>query len=306
MPKFDMPVYTENGLQYDMTSRNGCIVFPIFRAMERRDPIEYVNSAFWAAHSFVINSDITERQVPIYFYVEDIVYESLKQLFEDSHIPERCILIREFTPKCWYGSVLSKKLHTVLDDYFKKYENVILLDCDTFLAKADTAPPLNIERLWYRKDYSLFGSYDVGTEAKVKTKVFWGCSDMNDEEEYQAFKGIVRLHLNKEIDFVYGMNGYINAFSPPNIRQDYKDFVEKYIPIFYNDEVLNSIYMQTHNRPIEDIHRTWEIEVACRDEEFSRYMSSDMPFFIHTHVHRLAKPENVQAFRAGIGQKVTS
>ena len=301
-PKFDMRVYTKNSLQYKMTSKLGCLVFPIFRAIQGVDPIEYVNSAFWAAHSFVVNSDIVNKNIPIYFYVEDVVYESLKQLFEDAHIPEQCTLVRSLTPKHWYGRIVSKKLHTVLDNYFEKYENVILLDCDTFLARTDTSLPLDIEKLWKRRDHSVFGSYYVRTKLDTTPPIFCQVSDMSYEEEYQAFRGITRLHLKKEIDLTYNMGGYINAFSPPYIRQDYKEFVEKNIPIFYNEEVLNSLYMQIYNRNIENLTETWKIPVASTDQGILESLLSRNSFFIHADPRKIIKSESIKNFRLCTGQ----
>ena len=302
-PKFNMRSYTKDSLQYKMTSKLGCIVFPIFRAIQGVEPIEYVNSAFWAAHSFVVNSDIVNKNVPIYFYVEDIVYESLKQLFEDAHIPKQCILVRSLTPKHWYGRIVSKKLHTVLDNYFEEYENVMLLDCDTFLAKTDTSLPLDIDRLLQRRDRSVFGSYNVRPNANTTPPIFCQVSDMSYEEEYQTFRGITRLHLNKEIDFTYNIDGYINAFSPPYIRQDYKEFVAKNIPIFYNEEVLNSLYMQIYNKNIENLMETWGIPVASTDQDILESLLSRAPFFIHADPRKIIKSENIKKFRLCTGQE---
>ena len=140
--KFEFPNYISKPIEYDMSSTKGCIVLPLFCAERGQLPYKHVTSAFWAMNSFLVNSNIKEQKVPIYFYVEDVLYYSLPYVFENAGVTPDSILLYEplqYPDKSdWKGRWLSQKLYACLDDRFDEYENVVMFDVDLFLARRET------------------------------------------------------------------------------------------------------------------------------------------------------------------------
>ena len=107
-----------------------------FRLGRGRDPEYHINSALWVYHSFLQNSDIIDRRIPIVFYLDTACWlsEDVQAMFRNAHIPEENIVLFEPLNRTISTYYLGMKMYPLWDDRFDKFDNVLIWDTDLFVA----------------------------------------------------------------------------------------------------------------------------------------------------------------------------
>ena len=167
--KFDFPRYSKFELWRPLhtipslnLSKDGCIVYPLYAAFDGIYPEHHINSACWSAHSFLVNSDVLEQKIPVYFYVEDEIWSRAYKQLMSSCIPNPMVLHYRAPNRIgWKGQWMSQSLCLVNNDRFNGYENVVVPDTDLFLSTRHANKKLDISRLWNRIDRTKYASYDI-------------------------------------------------------------------------------------------------------------------------------------------------
>ena len=304
--KFDLPPYNLNELTYISNySTDACIVYPLFMAVEGIIPTYHVNSAFWSANSFFVNSNIKEKRIPIYFYVDSKIMEDTTKYFNDAGVDESMILT--FTPperpyEIGDSRWLSQKLYIVLDDRFNEFDTVVFIDTDLFLAKpSHSDDTFDISCLFRRSEKKRFASYSIRSSLDRLEPYYDRTSGLGYETECEIFIEKIYEHLGIKIEGVRNIDGYLNSFCPKFLDNDYKAFIKKMCLRFYSDEAINALYMQKTGKQLEDIKKTCGIGVANRNSDFHKGLHGDTCFFTHIDLHYLTDINEIRLWKSAVG-----
>ena len=301
--KFEFLNYISSPIEYDMSSTKGCIVFPLFCAEIGKLPYKHIISAFWAMNALLVNSNIKEQKVPIYFYVEKVLFYAIRHLFENAGVTPDMLLLYEplqYPDKSdWKGRWLSQKLYACLDERFDEYEKVVMFDVDLFLARRDTDSLFDINRLWKRQDRTKFAICYIRKDNDKVPMLYHGDSKFDNEIEHELFRNRVYELFKKDIVKTYDSDGYIYSFCPNELNVHYKSFVAKYTHLFYNDEHINSLYMQCAYGELEDLDDVWDIILINNEDEFLNLDANH--FLTHIPKYKMTDSEVIDQWKKEIG-----
>lgn len=301
--KFDFPDYFSN-FDYEMGSKKGCLVFPLFIGFKDIVPTYHINSAFWAAHSFLVNSDIVEAQVPIYFYIEKQLWAVAEDQFRRSGIPESRFMLYErpnYTP-AGDGQWFTQELYLILDERFDGYDNVLFFDTDLFLASAGSKNPFKISQLWERRDRRLMSTCNIVPYLSRNPR--WGYFyELPEDEGRKKWIRLAEQALGVRTERVHHSRGVIHSFCPEFLSPDFKTFIHTAVHLFGSEENTLSLYMQWSGKMLEDLIQTWCVPLVQSAEEMREAAQTATHFFTHIRRGLMEAPEDEAAWREYIGQE---
>ena len=110
----------------------------------------HCKGAIWSALSLLYNTDLAAHGVPVYFHIEEKVWEHAKPMFEAFRVPERfirCVTVPEGEPLPFDMGLthFGKKWIGLLDAAMDAFEVFLIYDSDCFILAEDTPLP------FYRK-----------------------------------------------------------------------------------------------------------------------------------------------------------
>lgn len=306
--KFELSRYELRDLNYVSNPNTiGCIVYPIFMAVENSFPWYHLNSAFWSAHSLLCHSNIKERQIPIFFYIDTRISDRASKRFTDAGVDDSMII--EFKPPERSNEIgdarwLSQKLYTVLDTRFNKFETVVFIDTDLFLARTPNSTDIfDVSYLFdvHISDRYFFATYNIRSAKNHLTPFYGRTSGLGYDKECEIFLEKINAHVEIKTDSLYNIDGYINSFCPRYLEEDYKAFIKKMCPLFYNDENINSLYLYKGNQ-LRDINERIgkHIRVISRKEGLLACLQSDECFFTHIDLHNMTDPDDIKLWKSAI------
>ena len=137
--------------QYDKSSTDLAIIIPLFaRYKNTRNALENVASvkyAMWSYWSLQRNTNIFESNIPVLFYIEDILYETHADYFKRLGLKETDFIL--FTPKPdteeeskfyhHYRCNLGLCQLPIIDSQLQHFERILILDADLFFCKTSHA-----------------------------------------------------------------------------------------------------------------------------------------------------------------------
>lgn len=309
--KLDYPTYQGKGFSYDMSSTEGCLVIPIFYGFEGLYPAYHVNQICWAFHSFLVNSNAVEKNIPMFFYIEKLLWDDAVAQLKAAGIPEERMIQWEAPPrlKKYKGQYFAQKLFTILDPFFDTYGTVAMLEGDTYLATA----------LLDRFDISnLFGKHKDPTNyatglmkrrgesdehylyRKPRITLYYGINDR--DEAFALWKSLVKEHLGIETDHIQRTDGGFNAWVPRQLNPTFKSFVKKYAKYFGSEEDLNSLYMQWSGEAFEDVQEMWRLPIKRPGEGIVEVCQKFDYILFHLRMDRIQRDDDIEYFRRVIGQ----
>ena len=304
--KYDFPKYQGNLFKYDMSSTDGCIVFPIFYGFEGIYPEYHVNLTCWAMHSFLVNTNIIEKKIPLFFYIERQLWEPTILQLKQSGIPDERFIQWTAPPRVpeWKGQFFAQKLYTILDPFFDNYDTIIMSDSDIFLSTA-TENQFDMSKLFGRTDKRKYATYGMekelrgGTGRTPRHALYYG---LPDEKSFELWKSLVFEHLGLKTEKVHRSDGGLNAWCPKELKNEFKTFIHKYAKYFGSEEDVNSLYVQYTGDRFEDLYEKWNIQMVRTTPELKNYTQEHDHFFIHTRPYRMPNTEDIEYFRKLIGQ----
>ena len=300
--KYDFPKYQGNLFKYNMSSTDGCIVIPIFYGFKGIYPEYHVNSICWAMHSFLANSNIIEKKIPLFFYIERQLWEPTILQLKQSGIPDERFIQWTAPPRVpeWKGQFFAQKLYTILDTFFDTYDTVIMSEGDIFLSTA-TTEQFDISKLLGRTERKKYATYGMteGLERSPRYGIYYG---LPDEEAFELWKSLVSEHLGLRTQKVHRSDGGLNAWCPKELKNEFKAFIRQYAPYFGSEEDVNSLYVQYTGDRLEDLSKRWDITMVRTTPELTDYAQKHNHFFIHTRPYRMPDTGDIEYFRKLIGQ----
>ena len=283
-------------------SGEGCIVYPLYEGISGIYPEHHINSACWSAHSFLVNSDVIEQKIPVFFYVEDTIWSRAYKQLMSSCIPNPMVLHYRAPNRIgWNGQWLSQSLCVVNNDRFKDYENVVVPDTDLFLSTRHENEKLDISRLWNRIDRTKYASYDIRPDRMREPK--WDkYYEKSTEEGKLLFRKLMQQRLKRDIMEVHHILAVINSFSPKELNPKFKEFVNDVVQYIGSEEDMLSVYMQWSGEDIEDIGFAWDLWVANYLHVFNDYYDNYDFFFSHLRPSKLPTEADTERFMQAIGR----
>lgn len=300
--KYDFPNYEGKGFKYEMNSTEACIVIPIFYGFEGTYPAYHVNAACWGFHSYLVNTNVVEKGVPLFFYIERQLWEPAVLQLKKAGIPDNRLIQWSAPPRVkeWKGQYFAQKLFTVLDPFFDTYDMVMMPDGDLYLSTALTER-FDISALFGRIDPENYATYGMteGLERSPRYSLYY---DLPNAESFQLWQSLVKEHLGFETEQVHRSDGGLNAWCPRTLKADFKDFVRRYSKYFGSEEDVNSLYVQYTGHRLEDLRKVWDIKMVRTTPDLANYSRENSYFFIHSRPYRMPREDDVEYFRRLIGQ----
>ena len=281
---------TINFKDYEITSEELAISIPLFHPDLDNTSLYNVNKfqqihcrgAVWAAMSFVHNTDLSDKGVPVYFHIEQEVWDDAKPIFEDFKVPEKFIKRMEL-PR--YPDLVtktdkplnSKILMALIDDTIDP-DVLLFLDSDLFVCVTGNKMPL-FDKLtqpllkrqptmtYFRRhnfDYWMWVSIVMAC-ADLPTAL-WGKTPLNEIEKM----GYEKLGFVKELDSANNNYDKVNRFYSENFLQTFprehasRDFCANLIGKGRTSPYPLSIWAE-YNHPIVELDGL--LNIPCYDFE---------------------------------------
>jgi len=269
-----------------------CLIIPIYDNLRTPHCPEkfFFKSALWVVRSFLKNSDITDADVAIKFFVEDTLRDRFRPYLSACGLSENdCIFFEDYKFKelrkrqsyccrtyMWYHSKLLE------------YSHLLLLDSDIFLrrleknqrvpifGKMTAIAHLTPEAIWGRG-----GFYTQKVLKPTSVRVEWG-PNIRSMHDYLE---LVAEATDKSLETVYAewtgktldgsdvaflsnfidMSGKMILFPIQWFNQkypDYENWADKWVESLYIDERMNSIYIYKHSIPIHNFESIYPIAMS--------------------------------------------
>ena len=268
---------------YDRTSTELAISVPLFHPEFKTFNVDrfkdvHCKGAIWAGLSFIKNSDLAENGVPLYFHIEDEVWDIAMEVFDKFNVPEnwcRKMKIEGDRPERGSNTKPSfGKLHMALLDHEIDPEVLLILDSDFFTCVTDKKFALyknltnqilkNHPSMTYFKMKELPYAWYVGVvllAAGFNGKLIY---DNNLQElEKMAYK---ELGFEKEIDLNLKSNSKVNRFYSDNYivtfprKHPVRDFVTDRILNCYATPYLYAMWAE-FNQPFIELSQALNIPI---------------------------------------------
>lgn len=271
------------------SNRECCVIFPIFKAYDHQKtpPTYIINSAFWAAHSWRINTDCIDMGWDIFFFLDRELWkdESVREQFYKANLTESIIFF-DMLPGRAVRHKLGAKLYAVTAPDFSNYYRCYLWDTDNFVSTRDAADLLMTERLIdIGEDESLVNTMFYNGPHE-RTRTIWREKYEEDTDEYSL--PIYDHYLEKYLGYpptkAWGVSGQVFCWNPQQVRQDFKDMVIELSPNIADDEDQYGAYLEkTGNFPSRPLVETWEVPIYFT---IDNYFFDDPHYFDHIWLKR--------------------
>ena len=265
-----------------------CIIFPLFEAYEGIIPHYVINSAFWAAHAWRVNTDLIEKGWDIWFFVDRRLWAKtvVKEQFEKAHL-EDFVLLFDVPKGRAIRHTLGSKLYAATSPYFQSYYRCYMADTDMFPSIRDPQNIIKTERLLdIGEDESLFMNDRYSYFEQQRRNIWRELYEMDIEEEEARL--IYDSYVEKYLGYIptgyWACPGQIYAWNPQKLRQDFKDMVIELTPNISDDEEQFGFYMaKTGARPAE-LRHIWHIPIYYGGR--TDYFRDDPHYFDHVWLDR--------------------
>ena len=286
----DLPIYNLPKPPLPNGGRS-CIIYGLLIGNDRDPESCYhryiINSAFWAAHSWRVNSDLIKKQWDIYFFVERRLYEQpvVRSQFEAANVIDSVILFD--TPQCKATKrKTGLRLYATVCREFDIYERAYLIDADMFLCRRENASIFEMDRIFnIGEDESLPNLYSANPVSHFRLQ----------RPPYHLPKITAEARLKQHLENYLGtplkkgfkcLSGII-AWNPQQLREDFKDMVRKLTPTVCNEENQYAIYLVKTNSAIKPLDQVWlypENAIPRFGNFYGNFMKPDTPDHFFEHV----------------------
>lgn len=253
--------------QYDTSSEKLAIVIPLFaRYKKSKGALQNVPSvkyAMWSRWSLQQNTNIFEENIPVIFYIEDVLYETHKAYFEKHGLKEWDFIIFTTRPDTkeevefyhHYRCNLGLCQLPVIAPELQKYERVLIIDSDLFFCKTSHGAGyhdiLSITEAVPKESIALLGidnfvdglNIDVGNPKSVPKNWLYSTPNGSEMLWWKLLNDIYPDYPAKTFNRV---SGVWLLFSPEHhgIGTDYGKHVRDTIYTLRNDEATTGTYLQ--------------------------------------------------------------
>ena len=260
-----------------------CVILPLFMAYPDIIPHYYIDSAFWVAHSWRVNTDCIEKGWDIWFLVDRKIWEmeEVKQKFEKANLTD-FVLPFDVPEGPAIRIKVGTKLYAATVPYFQSYYRCYLMDTDMFVAIRNPKNILKTDRLLnIGADESLFLDFRHGIHKHKAPAPMQRIRRYDTEVEEEArtlWDRYVKEYLGAILIHNWYFTGAVYAWNPQQLRQDFKDMVIQLTPNISNDEDQVLLYFLKTGILPESLVNIWDIPLYLKKEHF---LSDDPHYFDH-------------------------
>ena len=300
--KFYLPSYNLPPVSRPMDSTDGVVVLPLFQAWAQLDPEYHINSAFWVYHSFLENSDIIDRRVPMVFYLDKKCWESrdVRTMFKAAHIPEASIWLFDVPDRSIGSYYLGLKMCPLWDERFDKFETVLIWDTDLFVSRYGDTEKVEMRDLFHRELPTQPAALHIQRHIRKpfrldKTHNLHGVEAKRRQDE-------IMMELCGTIyeEGVYAIGGCVHSFCPNQIKASYKDFYRKALPLIGDDEMILSLWSIHENEEVQCLDSAFP-RMAYEPSHMHEFVNNEQPFLAHLWVESIDNPKDIDLWKACIG-----
>ena len=255
-----LPGLTERLPSYDDSNKDLLLLYPLFARDDGTFFEFYLRSALWSKHSYLTNSNAIEKKIPIKFYMESRVYT---EYAEPYGLREKdCLLFENpYTPNPDLHSEnlinLGLCLYPMLDDRLANYKKVMILDADLFLCRKQTdIPKYDIEKLVNIVPNDKIGARNLTRTYRVPRPNWLNkMKDANFDVWTDAVKQVFGIE-NPVAYFQDNKGSVVNGvfYIVPNdfysAYPEFRDCIERAIPVFRDDEGIMGLWHTFNNGSI--------------------------------------------------------
>ena len=298
LPEYDLPLPPVR--RSYMTRREGeaiptnsdkecCVIFPIFKAYDHQKtpPTYIINSAFWAAHSWRVNTDCIAKNWDIFFFLDRELWkdDSVRDQFCKANLIDSIVFF-DMLPGRAVRHKLGAKLYAVTARDFEKYYRCYLWDTDNFVSIRDPNNKLPTDKLLdIGEDESLVNTMFFNGPHE-RTRDVWREKYEEDTEEYSKpiYDSYLEKYLGYPPDKAWGVSGQVFVWNPQEVRKDFKDMVIELTPNVADDEDQYGAYIEkTGNFPSQPLDEIWEVPIYF---EVEKYFWDNPYYFDHIWLKR--------------------
>ena len=299
--KLYLPSYTLPSVSRLTDSTDGIVVLPLFRAWVGQDPYYHINSAFWVYHSFLQNSDIIDKRIHIIFYLDIRCWLNydIQAMFREAHIPEEDIWIFSPYDKSIYTYYLGMKMSPLWDDRFDKFDNVLIWDTDLFVASSSDDKVL-MDNLLRREQRSQPAALHVNPDGRKPFRLFE--THRLEGADAKQRQDEIMMELCSQVYEAggYSIGGCVHSFCPGEIKENYKDFYRKALPLIGDDEMILSLWSIHEGEEVECLDPYYP-PMAYEAKHMNDFADNGTPFLCHLWLESIEKSQDINQWKNVIG-----
>ena len=266
----------------------------------------YIKGSIAAARSLTLNTDVIDRKIPIFFFMENPVADEYLTTFLDAGI--RRDRIRTFhvpnSPLTKYR--VSKGFYMLNDEVIREYECYVKWDADLF-ACCDPSLGQKLSTHWLQ-GHELAALHfsrnsDVGIIRKPD-KIHWfdkwdGNRDTFDENFERTRSELAKVDIDIEIDGLYHnvLCGLMRFPKPSKLPDGFHDFVMRAEPACGDEELIMSLWVKHANSWL----RSLDPQPMCWDGDKISEFRGQGAYFLHTRSYSETEEDWEPLFQQDIG-----
>lgn len=308
-------------LDYPGKSKQAIVLFSLFLADPEtsNSPFEYyIKTACWARKSWLAYSDAIELDIPIKFYVEDIMRDRALAIFEENGIDESEIIfanIDDMNPPAGKHPKLAKIMASIKDERIQEYEWVLINDADVFMCKGlKEGPPrfpffrkltkykqeatfplvslrnLSVNHLKKGRLDSYFSRSITDHYSIEQKRELW----LEDLARLTSSDFIKRFELGIDFQFPHASLRMVPLRHFVKNRTDELNWIYEATRLIRNEEAAFGIYTAFFNRPLNAFSKDFDIQYELVNQRH-QYRTQNI-YFSHP-----TRQENEYYWRKSIG-----
>lgn len=262
------------------SDRECCIIFPLYMAYDGIIPRYIINSSFWAAHSWRINTDCIENGWDIWFFVHRKLWvQEVKEVFIKANLTD-FVLLYDAPEGRVIRHNMGLDLYATTEPAFENYYRVYMVDTDMFASIRDQENIIATEQfLDIGKDESLFMTnrynYDPDGHRNIARQKY---EFETEEEARPIYNAYVKEYLGYIPKGMWTVSGQLFAWNPQQLRQDFKDMVIQLTPNISDDEEQYGFYLEKTGLRPQELGKLWDVPIHYNRED---YFSDEPHYFDH-------------------------
>ena len=265
------PTMVDQELQLK-SSNECCIVYPLFLAYPPIVPYYMINSAFWAAHSWMVNTTCLEDGWDIWFMVERDLWKDkqCQAMFHKANWTDRVLLFDSPKGRAQTHQ-LGKKLYTTVLPYFQGYNRVLRPDSDVFASIVNSSNRIDMnlfKNLGKDETEMLTDKYHIRKDPRPWEYSWLKYLDVSAAEAEAIYQDMIKDYLGYNTPRLYGITGQIYTWCPQQLNDEFKDNVHLLTPDMCDDEDQYQLYIMKTGRQPEQMRRLRDRKVPlCHGRE---------------------------------------
>ena len=272
----------ENYPRYDDSCRDLAFVIPLFTLNDKKTEFleELLLSSLWVANSMIVNADVVERRIPIFWFVEDVLADRCAGVLIDAGVRrDRIVYFSSLETDLIRENRISKNLWMIDNKELLGYDCLICWDADLFVCRLPGFGKLAVEMF----EGPSFGvmRYEVGGgDYDYRRKADWWLKYGDDDLEtsfdrtVKQIKDNFFLCINRETTFFHVSAGIIRF--PLPVPERFKQFCLRSEPILGDDELIFYLWAQQEGIEIDEVdypESVWSVEQFFHLRDVGLYLS---------------------------------